>query len=341
MEPKSILKTPGLFRLVSDLAQYDLVSSAVKEQSKEKKNVQWDVTQSSNVMLEYSSGDDSEETVEMCWKRNIVHKTYSEIQDEYEGKVDLKGKHKICRSDIIKKLCVKRLISSYDVKKLLIQFCNPKLQKTKKSWNLFLNSNFKKKDIDLVTRELTLPTTGSVCIIPKDHELGQSTKRSRMEKIEKGWCHVRASSILGGGANARLFMTGTKFIITNSDLAKKIKDNCSVGSIIKNDNDTYLFFIDDSERDTIIGICYDDAVKEVTMWLRWNEWIKFEEFVLANTDIDTNPGEFDYVRGGYWRAVNGKEDRFDEKYEKTLVVDSLLQRAKKNAGKLSAEIDDS
>ena len=43
----------------------------------------------------------------------------------------------------------------------------------------------------------------------------------------------------------------------------------------------------------------------------------------TNTNFETNPGEFDYLYGAYWRAANGKQVRFDEIYEKSLVVDIL------------------
>ena len=65
-----------------------------------------------------------------------------------------------------------------------------------------------------------------------------------------------------------------------------------------------------------------------------NEWNKFEKIVRTNTNFETNPGEFDYVYGAYWRAANGKQVRFDEIYEKSLVVDVLLKQSNADAGKL-------
>lgn len=348
MDLKSILKTSPsptkvihwqalvMHREMSKEQHFPVVEVSVKEI----KNVRWDLSLSSDVMIEHSNGDDSEESCDSYkWQRNIVSTSISEIQDQYIGKTGLKGKHKICRSDIIQKLYAdtdkvyigtRGPVQGADaVKELIVRFCNPKFRVQETDWKLFINSNFSKDEIDRITHELTLPITGYVCVIPKDSSIGKSTHSARIKNIERGWCHARASSLSYGRSNAKLFMSGTKFIIIDNDLAKKIKENCSVGSIVETDGGKTMFFLDDSDIDDD-DIEEEDverklrsAIEEVTPWLRWNEWNKFEKIVRTNTIFETNPGEFDYVYGGYWRAANGKQVRFDEIYEKSLVVDIL------------------
>ena len=323
------------------------------------KRLRWKDGLTHGVMLETKCDTGATPATE-AWIREIVSTSASNIADAVrdgilKGKTGLKGTHKICRPDLIRQLYtmtgkeytfLNRTYAGLEAaEKVIKKYCHRQSHVSRQTWCVFLTSQFSIDEIDQATNALTLPLVGDICIIPKDPTHGADTYATRIRHIGDGWDQAKKSSMAHGRAAARTFLTGTPFIITSEKLALDLQqhieetaDTVERGHVYQIDQiaDQHWRFSRNEHVD-ISGMHYSERqhiIDQVTFWLRWNEWTKFEKIVMDHTDFVNHPTEFDFVYGRYWRAVNATQLRFDEIYEKDAVLDGRLVAAKVGAGKM-------
>lgn len=323
------------------------------------KRLRWNDSLTHGVMIETKCDTDTASATE-AWTREIVPTSASNIADAVrggilKGKTGLKGTHKICRPDLIRQLYTmtgkeytiwgRTCVGTEAAEKVIKKYCHRQSRVSRQAWRVFLTSQFSIDEIDQATNALTLPLVGDICIIPKDPTHGADTYGTRIRKIGDGWDQAKKSSMAHGRAAALTFLAGTTFIITSEKLAVDLQQHIDetaetierghVYQINKAEDHKWTF--SRNEDVDISGMSYDERqqiIDQVTFWLRWNEWTKFEKIVMEHTDLVNHPTEFDSVYGQYWRAVNATQLRFDEIYEKDAVLDKRLVAAKAGAGKL-------
>ena len=185
---------------------------------------------------------------------------------------------------------------------------------------------------------------GEICVILKDADPvgseGRGTYAERVKRVQTtGWPICLGSAHASGVASAARFRGGAKIEICDVAFAQTMFEELPGVVVLSTE--------DDGKEGTFI-VAHPDYVRDGTyqlreklvFWLRWNEWKKFEAFVVSQTDLENYPTEWDSAYGLYWRAVNGKELRFDEVYEVDKAVDAKLRKAKSNNGKLTKHAKD-
>jgi len=294
-----------------------------------------------SAMLETGSEDDSESGSDE-WQRQIIQMKPGVA---FSGKTTI-GDHRVYRRKLLSKIFKRRDASLFGMSgdaasRWTINRHSKKLS-TDEAFIQFLKKNVGKAIVEEEMETLTKQKEGDICVIQKDKTPEPKlTKTERYKNIQGGWSHAVGSAKNSAIPNAKSFIRGRKFIVSGETFARKMLDSL-VGDIpvvigkTPIGNEITITIAPES----INKVFPDEAVENLMFWLRWNSWKKFEKVVVANTDFDNFPTEWDSVYGSFWRAVNGKEKRFEECYEVEAEIDARLDMAISHSGVLFPEEED-
>jgi len=288
-----------------------------------------------SAMLETGSEDDSESGSDE-WQRQIVQ---MDPDVAFLGKTTI-GTHKVYRRKLLSKIFARDGTHIFGMKGSTAARWVIKQHATKKTTpKLFLK--FLKKNVGeaIVEEEVALMTMqkeGDICVIPKDTVHGRKmTKFERYDNIRGAWPHVLGSTKVEGKECARAFIKGQDVVILSTIFGEKMMASLApeIAIEMKHDDETGKIKIAIS-AELVNTTLPDEDVQNLMFWLRWNSWTKFEKVVVANTDFDNFPTEWDSVYGNFWRTVNQKQARFEEIYEADAELDARLVMAISHNGKL-------
>tara|TARA_B110000971_G_C20031096_1_gene511464 strand:+ start:2122 stop:3099 length:978 start_codon:yes stop_codon:yes gene_type:complete len=291
-----------------------------------------------SAMLETGSEDDSESGSDE-WQRQIVQMNPDVA---FLGKITI-GTHKVYRRKLLSKIFARDGTHIFGMKGSTAARWVIKQHATKKTpdklFLKFLKKNVGEAIVEEAVASMTVQKEGVICVIPKDKTSEpKRTKFERYDNIRGAWPHVLGSTKVEGKESARAFIKGQDVVILSTIFGEKMMASLApeIAIEMKHDDETGKIKIAIS-AELVNTTLPDEDVQNLMFWLRWNSWTKFEKVVVANTDFDNFPTEWDSVYGNFWRAVNQKQARFEEIYEADAELDARLVAAISHGGKLSPE----